>query len=429
MDDSCMRLRDLQEALLDLRKESLADLKAALSALIKRIRTADRGEKASAERRWASIAKPLGSLGVLEEMISDICAAQAEEPLTAAPVLSPRALVIFCADNGIVEEGVTQTGQEVTASVARNITRGKSCSSIMAASCGTEVCAVDIGMRFSAEPCGNAHPLAVRPAAGGTRNFAKGPAMTEREMLSALLTGAAAAALFRARGIRIAAAGEMGIGNTSSASAVVSCLAGLPPEVTTGRGAGLSDEGLLKKTAAVREGLRRNRPDPGDALDVLMKVGGFDIAAMAGFYLGCAAEHIPAVLDGYISGAAALAAASLVPEVKAYLLASHVSSEPGAVKILERLGKKAPLNGGFRLGEGTGALMLFPMLDMAAAVFTGMETFGEMGIRAYTPFPEAKVTQKLPEGEEIMGLPEGEETQGRPEGEETQGLTEGIKKE
>lgn len=415
MDDSCMRLRDLQEALPDLRGESLLDLKAAFSALIKRIRPADRGAKALAERRWASIAKPLGSLGVLEEMISGICAAQAEEPLpasrevregtacpgvsgTAVPALFPRTLIIFCADNGIVEEGVTQTGQEVTASVARNITRGKSCSSIMAASCGTEVCAVDIGMRFSAEPCGNAHPLAIRPAAGGTRNFAKGPAMTEREMLSALLTGAAAAALFRARGIRIAAAGEMGIGNTSSASAVVSCLAGLPPEVTTGRGAGLSDEGLLKKTAAVREGLRRNRPDPGDALDVLMKVGGFDIAAMAGFYLGCAAEHIPAVLDGYISGAAALAAASLVPEVKEYLLASHVSSEPGAVKILERLGKKAPLNGGFRLGEGTGALMLFPMLDMAAAVFTGMETFGEMGIKAYKPFPEGEAIQGLPEG-------------------------------
>ena len=377
-------LRDFREALPDLREQSPEELKAAFSALLKRIGPADKACRAAAERCWASVAKPLGSLGVLEGMITDVCAAQAE----AAPVLSPRALVIFCADNGVVEEGVTQTGQEVTAAVARNITRGKSCSSIMAASCGTEVVAADVGMVYSAEPRGNTHPLADRPAARGTRNFTKGPAMTERELYAALMTGAEAAKLFRARGIRIAAAGEMGIGNTASASAVVSCLAGLPPEVTTGRGAGLSDEGLRKKTAAVREGIRRNWPDPGNALDVLMKVGGFDIAAMTGFYLGCAAEHLPAVLDGYISGAAALAAVRLAPDAGAYLLASHVSSEPGAIKIFEAVGLRAPLNGGFRLGEGTGALMLFPMLDMAAAVFTGMDTFGEMGIKAYKPFPE-----------------------------------------
>lgn len=324
---------------------------------------------------WDRLAKPLGSLGVLEEDIARIAAASGSHRIS----IERKAIVVMCADNGIVREGVTQTGQEVTAIVAGNMARRESCVCLMAGISGADVIPVDVGMVSEGEVPG----LMNRKVACGTRDFLREPAMSRAEVVEAMEAGIGIAEMLKEDGYGLAGTGEMGIGNTTTSSAVLSVLLDKEPRLVTGRGAGLSTEGVKRKIQVIEEGIQLHRPDKRDPIDVLSKVGGFDLAALAGFYIGCGAVGLPAVLDGLITGAAALAAVGLCPEVGGYLLASHISAEPAGAMVLEKLGLRAAIDAGMCLGEGTGAAALFPLLDMAAAVYSRMSSFDDIQVTQY----------------------------------------------
>lgn len=334
-----------------------------------------------ARMRWSHVAKPLGSLGVLEEAVVKIAGIQRRERIC----IDKKALVIMCADNGVVAEQVTQTGQEVTAVVTENFTRGDSCACIMARQAGVDVVPVDIGVASDLESCGNTCPLIRRKIAYGTKNMRTEPAMTRAETEKAIETGICLAADLKKQGYDLLAVGEMGIGNTTTSSAVASVLLGMESSLLTGRGAGLSDEGLARKREVIREAVSLHRPDPEDPVDVLSKVGGLDLAGLVGVFLGGAICRMPVVLDGVITAAAALAACCLCPHAAGYLIASHVSAEPAGRLILKRLGLKAAVDGGLCLGEGTGAMAFMPMLSMAADIYLHMSTFEEIRIEEYRP--------------------------------------------
>ncbi|MBR1407512.1 MAG: nicotinate-nucleotide--dimethylbenzimidazole phosphoribosyltransferase [Clostridia bacterium] len=337
----------------------------------------DRRAQAEAAQRWAAVAKPLGSLGCFEGMITKIAGIQG----TADVRVSPRCCLVFCGDHGVVEEGVTQCGSGVTARVARSIAEGTSNISLMAGAANADVFAVDMGMKEALQ-----HPrLFSHRIAPGTANMTKGPAMTREQAQTALRCGVELVREMKARGYALAAVGEMGIGNTTACAALACALLGLTPEQAVGRGAGLSDEGLRRKRAAVAQALAVNRPDPKDPVDVLSKVGGFEIAGMAGAFIGGAMYGVPIVIDGVISAAAALIAARICPAAKDFMLPSHMSREPAAGRIFAELGLTPVLHADMALGEGTGAVMLFPLLDMALAVYAGEHTFSNLGMAAYVP--------------------------------------------
>ena len=348
-----------------------------LEETLRRIVPADRSIEEEAWRRWDSIAKPLRGLGLLEEAVARI----AGMTRTVEVDLSRRAVAVFCADNGVVEEGVSQTGQEVTAVVTENLSKGDTSVCKMARVAHADVFPVDIGVKCAV----TGENILPRKVAHGTRNMTKGPAMTREETVKALEVGIELMQDLKQQGYRIVATGEMGIGNTTTSSAVASVLLGLPPEEVTGRGAGLSSEGLARKRLAVCRAIACNAPDPSDAFDVLQKVGGLDLAGMAGAFLGGAAMQMPVVIDGFISAAAALLAARMCPAVVDYMLASHVSGEPAARLLLQELGLKPFLTANMTLGEGTGAVAALPLLDMACAVYGTMRTFEQISIEPYQP--------------------------------------------
>lgn len=334
-------------------------------------------DQAAMERslaHWNGIAKPLHSLGKLEDVIVQIAGIQRTEQVH----YKKKALVVLCGDNGVVEEGVTQCGQEVTAVVAENFLQEKATAGILCRKAGADIFPVDMGI--SRDTCIRNCKIAY-----GTKNMTKGSAMTREEAIRGIETGIQIAGELKEKGYELLATGEMGIGNTTTSSAMASVLLGKQVEEVTGRGAGLSSEGLTRKIQAIRTAIRRNQPDPKDAVDVLSKVGGFDIAGMAGVFLGGAYYHMPVVIDGFISCVAALCAARICPTSLNYMIASHVSKEPAAVMLLEALGKEVFLTCDMCLGEGTGAVTLFPLLDMADAVYEGMSTFEEACIDAYQP--------------------------------------------
>lgn len=332
---------------------------------------------AEARERWNSLAKPLGGLGLLEEDVERIAALTG----SADVHLDRRGLLVFCADNGVVAQGVTQCESYVTAHVARALASGRSSANPMAGLCRCEVFPVDMGIKDFAPFPG----VISRRVRNGTADITKGPAMSREECLSAMEKGAALAQAKADEGFHILAVGEMGIGNTTTAAAVLSSLLKLSPERTAGRGAGLSDEGLVRKISAIHRALKVNAPDPGDPVDVLYKVGGLDIAAMCGAYLGGAACGLPMVVDGLISAAAALLALRLCPNVKKALFLSHISSEPASALAAKAIGLDAPIHAGMHLGEGTGAISLLPLLDMALSLYHSAQTFAQLGIEAYTP--------------------------------------------
>jgi nicotinate-nucleotide--dimethylbenzimidazole phosphoribosyltransferase len=249
----------------------------------------------------------------------------------------------------------------------------------MARQAGADVIPVDVGMA-----CRDAVPGVVnRKVAYGTKDFLEAPAMTREETVKAMEAGADMAVELKERGYVLAGSGEMGIGNTTTSSALLSVLLDMDPERVTGRGAGLTTAGYNRKVQVIREGIRIHRPSGEDPVDALSKVGGLDLAALTGFYIGCAACGLPVVLDGLITGAAALAAVRISPDVKEYLLASHVSAEPAGAMVLDALGLKPAISAGMCLGEGTGAAALLPLLDMAASVYTRMSSFDEIHVDAY----------------------------------------------
>lgn len=350
---------------------------STLSEYIAQIAPADAQAIQAAKQRWDSIAHPLGSLGLLEDAVVRIAG------ITGSPDvnLRRRAVVAMCADNGVVVEGVTQTGQEVTAVVTENMSAGDASVCAMARVAGADVIPVDIGV---ARPVVGERILQ-RCVRRGTANITKGPAMTRTQAEQAILTGIELAGELKEQGYTLLATGEMGIGNTTTSSAVVSVLLGRSPTEVTGRGAGLSSEGLKRKVSAIERAIEVNKPDPVDPVDVLSKVGGLDICGLAGVFLGGAVYRLPALIDGFISSAAALAAVRLCPAAAEYMLASHASDEPAGRMVLEELGLRPVLYAGMRLGEGTGAVAVMPLLDMGLAVYRDMCTFEATEIEAYQP--------------------------------------------
>ena len=346
-----------------------------LSEVLEQIRPADHGAIAAARAHWDTVAHPLNSLGLLEEAITRIAGASG----SAQVDLSKRAVVAMCADNGVVAEGVTQSGQEVTAIVAENMARGTSSVCCMARVAKADVVPVDIGI---ATPVDGPRLLR-RNIRRGTANLSVGPAMTREECEKAILVGVEIVQDLSKQGYRLLATGEMGIGNTTTSAAVASVLLRQDPALVTGRGAGLSTAGLQRKVEAIRRGLDINRPDPEDAVDVLSKVGGLDIAGLTGVFLGGALCHIPVLIDGLISSVAALCAVRLCPAALDYMLASHASNEPAGRMLLDALGLRPIICADMCLGEGTGAVALMPLLDMALTLYRDMSSFTEYNMEAY----------------------------------------------
>ena len=345
---------------------------------LKQIVPADAGSMEKAKQRWKTVGKPLFSLGKLEDAVIRIAGIKGKPVYS----LGRKGLVIMCADNGVVAEGVTQTGQEVTAIVAENFTKKETSVCLMSEVAGVELFPVDIGMVTDV-------PAVTRPeykVAYGTEDMMKGPAMTREQAAQAVLNGIRIVRELAEKEYDILATGEMGIGNTTTSSAVVSVLLEKDVEAVTGRGAGLSAEGLRRKVQVIREAIRLNEPDRKDALDVLAKVGGFDIAGLAGVFLGGALCHIPVMIDGFISSAAALCAVRMAPECRDYMLASHRSGETAGGMVLDALGLSEFIDCNMSLGEGSGAVAAMPLLDMGLSVYLKMSTFEEIKVEQYEEY-------------------------------------------
>lgn len=344
-----------------------------INELIEGIAPADKKADEACRARWDMVAKPLGSLGSLEDMIIKTAAVTGSADID----IGRKCVLVFCADNGVVAQNVTQCGSEVTTNIARSLAAATASVNVMARCCGADVFAIDMGMVDTVSG------LIPHKLAFGTNDISKGPAMTREVAEKAVLTGAKLIEQKKREGYKLIATGEGGIGNTTTSSAVAAALLGLSAEKVTGRGSGLSDDGLMRKIETVKKALKVNKPNAADPIDVLCKVGGFDIAAMTGAFLGGAYHRVPVVMDGLISSAAALCAARLCPDVKEYILPSHLSAEPAGRLIMQELGLSPIIDASMRLGEGTGAVALFPLLDMAAAVYKSAATFNDLKMDAY----------------------------------------------
>ena len=347
-----------------------------LKTLLSGITPPDEAARAAAHAHWAGLAKPLGGLGALETLLEDAAALTG----SAALDVSRRAVLVLCSDNGVVAQGVSQTDQSVTRAVAENLAARRTSVCQMARTAHCDMVPVDMGMAGDPVP-----GVADCRIAAGTADFTQGPAMTRAQAVEAVGRGIRLVQEQKAAGVQLLATGEMGIGNTTTSSAVAAVLLGQPVERMTGRGAGLSDEGLARKVDAICRGILRNEPDPTDPLDVLAKLGGFDLAGLCGVFLGGALEGVPVVMDGFISGVAALCAVRLCPAAAKAVFASHCSSEPAARLVLDALGKAPLLTAGLHLGEGTGAVASLPLWDMALTVYDHCYSFAEGGITPYTP--------------------------------------------
>ena len=348
-----------------------------LTKLLETIRPLDENAMESARLHWAAIAKPLHSLGRLEDMIVQL-AGICENPV---PAPRKKAVLIFCADNGIVAEGVTQTTQDVTAAVTQNFAKGIASVNALSRICGAEVFPVDIGVAQALDCPG----VLNRKVAFGTQNFAHGPAMRRDEAEQAVCTGIDLVQEKAAEGYNLIVTGEMGIGNTTTSSAVFSVLQGLPPEQVTGRGAGLSEAGLQHKIQVISRAVAALQPDPGDVLDVLSKVGGFDVCGMMGAFLGGAICRVPVLVDGFISAVAANCAVRLCPACRDYIFASHCSKEPAGKMALDALHLRAYLDCEMCLGEGTGGVIAAKLFDFALAAYDEIAGFDAVGIDPYQP--------------------------------------------
>ncbi len=342
---------------------------------LKLIEPPDKQAMQQCAMRWDSIAKPLHSLGKLESGVIQLAGIAG----TSQFRLDKKALVIMCADNGVVAEGVTQSTSEVTAIVSENFQDMNSCACIMAEQIGAKVFPVDIGI------CIDTKLPANKKVAYGTKNMAQEPAMTRAEAILAIEVGINTVLELKEEGYDIIATGEMGIGNTTTSSAIAAVLLDLPIEKVTGKGAGLSNAGLKRKIEVIKHSIEINHPDKDDPIDVLSKLGGFDIAGIVGLFLGGAAAKLPVVIDGFISSVAALIALQIEPKVINYILPSHQSKENAGKLLLDALGLEPYLTCDMCLGEGTGAIALFPLLDMGLAVYHQMSTFEQVDIEAYQP--------------------------------------------
>lgn len=345
----------------------------SLSQVLKRIKPLDSKAIEAARARQNELTKPRGSLGRLEEVSIKIAGIKGE----IIRGFEHRAIVTMAADHGVVEEGVTLYPQEVTKQMVFNFLNGGAGINVLARFVGARVVVVDMGVVGGFEP----HPnLVCKMIDFGTKNMTRGPAMTRQQALDAIEAGIAVVEAEIAKGLDIVGTGDMGIGNTTASSAIAAAITGEPAEKVTGRGEGLDDERLMHKIKVVQKALDINKPDSRDPIDVLSKVGGFEIGGLAGVMLGAAARRIPVVIDGFISGAAALIATGLAPVLKDYLIAAHLSVESGHKVLLQHLGLTPILSLEMRLGEGTGAALGITIVEVAVKTLAEMATFAEAGV-------------------------------------------------
>ncbi len=342
---------------------------------IEQIVLPDEKARKRAQAKWDGIAKPLHSLGMLEEAIIRIAGITGSEDVR----LDRRCVVDMCADNGVVCEGVTQTDSSVTAVVARAMAEGTSNINALADCYQADVIPVDIGMNTDVW----SSRLIRRKIAYGTGNIAKGAAMTVPQAEAAVAAGMDMVRDCKAKGYKIIVTGEMGIGNTTTSSAIASVLLDLPVPEVTGRGAGLDRAGLERKIAVIERAISVNRPDRTRPLELLAALGGYDIAGMTGLFLGGGVYRVPIVIDGFISAVSAALACGLNPIAREYMLCSHVSKEPAGIKMLDYIGQKPLLTAEMCLGEGTGGIMLLPLLDGALSVYNSLHRFESLPIEKY----------------------------------------------
>ncbi len=374
-------------------------LRQEIFTILDSIRRPDQEAMRAAKSRWDSIAKPLHSLGRLEDAVVQIAGIQQTSEIDVAD----KAVVVLCGDHGVVREGVSQTGSEVTRIVAENIAAGQSCVSLMACRAGAQVYVLDLGMDCEVFPQKNLVPGEVvdRKVRRGTGNIAVERALTQEECMHAIRAGIGAAQELADRGIKVIGLGEMGIGNTTPSSVIASICYDLLPEVAAGKGAGLSAEGLERKTEVIEQARQRYWEEAaaaaGDAyvaarvaIELLSQVGGAEIAGMTGVCIGAAANGVTIVLDGFISDIAAAVAVLMQSRCREYMIASHLSSEPAAAVVLNMLKMNALIDADMHPGEGCGAAAAMPLLDMAADVYRKMKTFTEIGVKAYEDFGAKK---------------------------------------
>lgn len=348
---------------------------------ISQIEPLDAAAMAAAGERQSQLTKPAGSLGRLESLSVQLAGIQAR----AMPDVSRRSVITLAADHGIAAEGVSLYPQAVTQQMVLNFLRGGAAINVLAHLAGARIVVADFGVKGLLSPVDHASlPPGVRfldaKLAHGTQNLAEGPAMSQAQAVAAIERGIELLAEEHACGLDAVATGEMGIGNTTPSSCIAAVLAGVPVELVTGRGTGLDDAQLACKRQIIRRALAINQPDPNDAVGVLAKVGGLEIAGLVGVILGAARRRVPVVLDGFISGAAALVAVRLAPACRNFMIAAHRSVEPGHSVILKTLSLDPLLDLRLRLGEGTGAALAFPLLDAACHILREMATFADAGI-------------------------------------------------
>ncbi|HEY6084942.1 MAG TPA: nicotinate-nucleotide--dimethylbenzimidazole phosphoribosyltransferase [Nitrospira sp.] len=348
-----------------------------LTEVLKQICDVDERVARDTALRLDRLTKPQGSLGRLEELAVQYCTMTGERK----PAVPKGVVFTFAADHGVVDEGVSAYPREVTAQMVLNFLRGGAAVNVLARHAGVEVQVVDIGVAYEFEPIAS---LINRKLMKGTRNMAHEPAMDRTTAEQALMVGIDLATDAAREGVGLIATGDMGIGNTTASAAITAILTASNVDDVTGQGTGIDEHGRRKKVEVIERALTRLRPDPVDAIDVLAKVGGLEIAGMAGLILGSAAAKVPVVLDGFIAGASALIACELQPRCRQYLIASHRSVERGHTVVLDHLRLKPLLDLDLRLGEGTGACLAMGLVQAAIKILTEMATFGEAGVSERT---------------------------------------------
>jgi nicotinate-nucleotide--dimethylbenzimidazole phosphoribosyltransferase len=349
-----------------------------LNQIINKIKPLDTGAMQAARARQDQLTKPQGSLGRLEDLSIQIAGITGKP----TPTLAHKVVTVMAGDHGVVAEGVSAYPQEVTPQMVFNFLRGGAAINVLARHVGARVVVVDMGVASDLPP----HPgLIVRKVAYGTGNIARGPAMTTQQAVQALEAGAEVVEEQITAGLDVLATGDMGIGNTTPSAAIAAALTGLPVEQIAGRGTGVDDAGLQRKIDAIRRALEVNLPQPQDGLDVLAKVGGFEIAGLAGAILAAAANRRPVIVDGFISTAAAMIAVTLAPLARGYLIAAHTSQEYGHHAMMDWLGVSPLLDLKLRLGEGTGAALAMSLVEAACKTLSEMATFSEAGVTEKDP--------------------------------------------
>lgn len=339
-----------------------------LNKLLSEIEKIDYSKALETQKRLDSLIKPQGSLGRLEKLAKQVVEITGKKN----PSLKSKVIFTMAGDHGVTEEGVSAYPKEVTPQMVYNFIKGGAGINVLARHAGARVVVVDMGIACDLKP----YPgLVIKKIGYGTKNMAKGPVMPKEKAFEAIEGGIEVFEKELIKGIDITGTGDMGIGNTTSSSAIAAALTGEPVENVTGRGTGIDDEAFAGKVAVIKKAIDVNKPDANDAIDVLSKVGGFEIGGLAGVILASARKRIPVVIDGFISGAAALIAYKLEPKVKDYMIAAHCSVEKGHKTILKFIGLTPLLDLGFRLGEGTGAALGISIVDASIKILTEMATF------------------------------------------------------